>query len=279
MTLPRAVLLAIVQGITEFLPVSSSGHLVVIKAMLGAESPGAMWEVALHLGTLIAVLLVFRRELKNITVGFCAGLADLGRHGTRRVWQDRPDFRMAGYILLGTVPAGVVGLVFGGRIERLFSQPMLSAVMILVTGGILSLTRPHSLVRPQGRVRLLDSLWIGAAQAAALLPGISRSGTTISMGLMRGIRRQDAARFSFLLAVPATLAAAVAQLPKIGRLPGSEMLAMVTGLCVAAVTGYLALRLLLRVVDRGKLHYFAYYCWAAGAGAILFFWASSSGRP
>jgi len=279
MTASRAVFLAVVQGFTEFLPVSSSGHLVLLKALLGGRSPGALWEVSLHVGTLVAILMVFWREVRDLAVGFCVGLRDVGRKGGRAAWNEGAHFRMACYVLLGTVPAALAGLLLKGRIEAMFSRPLLSAAMILVTGEVLWLSRPYSLLRPEGRVGVADCVWVGLAQAAALVPGISRTGATIAAGLMRGVGREEAARFSFLLAVPAMVGAAVVELPGAGALSADELTAMLLGLVVAAGVGYVALRFLLRVVRRGKLHYFAYYCWAAGVAGIVFFWATAGARP
>lgn len=276
MTLLQAILIAIVQGITEFLPVSSSGHMVLAEAVLGVHPPGVLWEVALHVGTLLAVLAVFRREIWETLAGFTSGLGQVLHSRSIAVpWEGNTGFRMGCYVLIGTVPAVIAGLTLRGWIQGLFSCPILSAAMIFVTGEVLWLSRPHSLVRPSGKVKALDSLAVGLAQAAALVPGISRSGATISAGLLRGIDRDRAVRFSFLLSVPAILGAAALEASKLNGLPAEQAGPMIAGIAVAAVSGFFALRFLLRVVKAGKLHFFSYYCWAMGIVGIALLWPTA----
>jgi len=263
MTYLQAIVLALVQGITEFLPVSSSGHLVLVKSLLGVESPGALWAIALHLGTLAAVMTVFWRDVCDTVAGFCAGVVKRLRGGSwTSIWQDDPRFRMGCYVLLGTAPAAAIGVGLGWLIEILFSRPVFSTVMIFVTGEILWLSRPHSMMRSSGKLGWPDSLAVGAAQVAALLPGISRSGVTIATGLIIGVEREQAARFSFLLSIPAILGAAILKTGDLGELPAGQILPLLAGMIVAGVSGYIALRLLLGIVKAGRLHSFAYYCWA-----------------
>ena len=265
MTLWESIVMALVQGITEFLPVSSSGHLVLTKSLLGLQSPGALWEVALHLGT-----------LRDVIVGFSSGVARRVR-GERwaTIWQTSAGFRMGCYIALGTAPAAAIGLGLSDLLEGLFAKPVFSAMMIFVTGEILWLSRPHSMMRTQGKLGLADSLAIGAAQVAALVPGISRSGTTISTGLIIGVNREEAARFSFLLAVPAILGATILKAHALSELPNEQILPMMVGIVVAGVSGYIALRLLLRVVKAGRIHCFAYYCWAASVAGVTYLWTTA----
>ena len=276
MTLWESIVMALVQGVTEFLPVSSSGHLVLTKSLLGIQSPGALWEVTLHLGTLGAVVAVFRRDLRDVIVGFCSGVARRLR-GERwsTIWREMASFRLGCYIVLGTAPAAAIGLGLSDLLEGLFDKPVFSAMMIFVTGEILWLSRPHSMMRTQGKLELADSLAIGAAQVAALVPGISRSGTTISTGLIIGVSREEAARFSFLLAVPAILGAAILKAHDVSELPDEQILPMIAGIVVTGVSGYIALRLLLRVVKAGRIHCFAYYCWAASVAGVTYLWTTA----
>lgn len=276
MNIAQAIVLGVLQGLTEFLPVSSSGHMVLAKSLMGIQSPGALWEVALHLGTLLAIVIVFRRDLYAAIAGFLLGAGDLLRgRGWGRTWRERDGFRMGCYIVLGTLPAAAVGLLLTDAIDGLFSRPILSAAMIFATGEILWLSRPYGLLRSRGEIRAGDSLVMGVAQAVAILPGISRSGATISAGLMRGVDRDAAARFSFLLSIPAILGATVLQTHRIAVLPPDGLLIMALGIAVAAATGYLALRVLLGVVRAGKLHCFAYYCWAVAIVAAALLWAAT----
>jgi undecaprenyl-diphosphatase len=277
MHLWKVILIAVVQGLTEFLPVSSSGHMVLAKDILGLRSPGAQLEVALHWGTLAAVLLVFWRDVAKVIAAFCRGLLRWGRGGSfARLWSEEPHWRMAWLILLGSVPTACVGLLFRREIEAAFSSGLLAALMLFVTGEVLWLTRSHSIFPPKGKLRATDALWVGISQAFALLPGISRSGATISTGLFRGVDRAEAARFSFLLSAPAVFGAGVIELP-VGITSAREFTLLLIGATVAAGVGYLALLALLRVVQRGHLHWFAYYCWAAAILGAALSWAQAAG--
>lgn len=276
MTLLDALLLAVIQGLTEFLPVSSSGHMVLAKALLGVESPAVVWEVALHLGTLIAVFAVFRREILRTVTGFCRGLTRIGRRdGWKKVWKDEWGFRMGWYVIIGTVPAIVMVLLFESVIEQLFSNAIMAMVMLFVTGEILWLSRSQSLYRPEGKLRLSDSVIIGIAQALALFPGISRSGSTICAGLFRGVERNQAVRFSFLLSIPAILGAGLYKVRDIAALPETELPLMLTAVAVSAIVGYVALRVLLGAVRAGKLYRFAYYCWAMAFVGTVICWSGA----
>lgn len=275
MNLLYAILLGALQGIAEFLPVSSSGHLVMLKSLFGVETEGALWEVALHLGTLLAVFLIFRRDIFNLLVGWFRGAARIGRDGWSRVWSDFAEFRYGCFIVIATVPAGLVGVAAKSLIERTFSSPMLAAAMVFITGEILWLTRPYSLLKSSCVLGLRDSVAIGLAQAVAIIPGISRSGSTISVGVMCGVEREQAARFSFLLSIPAILGATLLEGRKIESLPHDQMLPLAAGMLTALICGYISLWLLLRVVRAARLHCFAWYCWAAGAAGFLYFWAAS----
>jgi undecaprenyl-diphosphatase len=274
-----AVILAVVQGLTEFLPVSSSAHLVITKALLNLHTEGVLWEVALHVGTLMAVVALMWRDVWSTVAGFCSGMAGLfGGRPWKQVWEESADFRMSWYIIIGTIPAGLVGVALHEPIERLFQSPIAAAAMLFVTGEILWLTRPHSLLPSQRGIELKDSFWIGVAQAVAVLPGISRSGATISAGLLRDVNRERATRFSFLLSIPVILGAALLEGRKIRSLPTEQIHTILIGMGVAAIVGYLALLVLLKVVRAGRLHCFAYYCWAVSLAAIAWFWVAAAAR-
>ena len=249
----QAAWLAVVQGLTEFLPVSSSGHLVILQGLMDVPRQGVAFEVVVHLGTLLAVLAVYGRDLLGIVAG-----------ALRR---DAASLRLLALLALASVPAGLAGVLLGDAIKGLFETPILASIMLLLTGGLLFATRWSG----AGRRKLspLGSLVVGLSQALALLPGISRSGSTISTGLFLGMEREQAARFSFLLSVPAI---AGAGLLEARDLSGADIGGhLIVGFVVAAVTGYTALRLLLRFVRRGNLHLFSWYCWAAGSAGIIAF--------
>ena len=209
----EATFLGVVQGLTEFLPVSSSGHLVAFQHLLGLQNPELLFDVVVHGGTLLAVLLVYGKDLWEIIKESLFAAAEMARQGNvREVWQHRPHFRLGTYLLIGTVPAAVAGLLFQDALEQAFASLLSVGCMLLVTGTVLFGTK---LSKGPGRdledLSLRDCLVIGIAQSLALLPGISRSGMTIATGLFCGLNRGLAARFSFLLSVPAILGANILQ--------------------------------------------------------------------
>jgi undecaprenyl-diphosphatase len=255
-SLIEALILGVVQGLTEFLPVSSSGHLVLGGRILSVDSPGAGFEVLAHAGTLLAILIHYRRDL-------------LGMAGSLVTFRRDEHFRLAFLVLLGSIPAAAVGLGFGSRLEDLFDRPVLAAAMLLVTGLILLSLR---FAKPGSNpVRWTTALLIGCAQAFAILPGISRSGSTIVTGIHTGIDRAQAARFSFLLAIPALGGAALLKGLDLAKTPpaSGELAAFAVGAVAAFVSGYLALRWLLGVISRGRLDRFGWYCLAVGAAALV----------
>jgi undecaprenyl-diphosphatase len=236
----EAVLLGAVQGATEFLPISSSGHLVLVKEILGVKTPGAGFEVFAHLGTLVAILVHYRTPVLSFL---------RGREGIR-------SFALIG---IGVVPAVAVGLAIADRREELFGSPRLAAAMLIVTGVLLLTTR---WCRSGDReVGLLAAVLIGVAQAVAILPGISRSGATIATGLYLGVRRSRAAEFSFLIVIPVLLGAAAWEAREIAF---ENVFVWTIGAVTAMVTGFLCLRWLLIALSGGRLHWFAWYCFAAG---------------
>jgi undecaprenyl-diphosphatase len=252
MTLLGAILMAALQGLTEFLPVSSSGHLALFGMLLKVPRGDIAFEVVVHLGTVIAVLLVYGKDLVSLLTG-CLG-------------RDRESLRMLGLLALASVPAGAVGYFLGDAVERAFGSPLLVSSMLLVTGTVLYLTRfAGPATRPSPGTA--GAFLIGLAQACAVLPGISRSGATISTGLFRGVEQSGAARFSFLLSVPAIIGAGLLKARAIGGIdPGPA----IAGLLVSAAVGLLALRVLLRFLRSGRFGVFSWYCWLLGAAGIAF---------
>lgn len=250
MTLWDGVVLGLVQGLTEFLPVSSSGHLVLTEYLLGVKMPGVFFEVSLHVATLGSVLVVYGRRLWQVLTG-----------ALRR---DPASLRYLAMLVLGTLPAGVVGVLFHRQVEEAFSSLAFVGGAFIVTGLILWSTRRRAgqLTEPAAR----DALAVGLAQAVAILPGISRSGSTVSAALWRDLGPAAAAEFSFLLAVPVIAGAAllegrhaVVSLDAIGAVP------FVVAFAVAFVSGIWSIRFLVALLKRGRFYAFAPYCWAAGA--------------
>jgi undecaprenyl-diphosphatase len=248
----NAIFWGAIQGLTEFLPVSSSGHLVLIPALLDRPGPDLATNAMLHLGTLGAVLVYYR--------------SDIARMATF----DRPARRLITLILIGTVPAVVLGLLFENKVEELISEPRKVAFMLIVTGVILLATTLLRLGdRKMSDIEPRDSLLIGLAQAAALIPGISRSGMTISAGLARGVERTDAARFAFLLGIPVIAGAGLLQMVEAVRLGESIPSSVWLGVLVAGLTGYAAIAILLRLLTRVGLAPFGVYCVVFGTIALF----------
>ncbi len=263
MSVFSAILLGIIQGLTEFLPISSSGHLAVTQHFLpGFHQPGVLFDITLHLGTLLAVLIYFRSDILFLIRGLGGGEA--GTAGRRLI----------ALLVLGTIPIGLVGTAFSDAIEHSFTQLAVVGGGLLLTGAILLLsTRLSRENRSMDEVSAKDALLIGLAQSAALLPGVSRSGSTIVAGLARGFSREAAARFSFLLSVPAVLGATVWELPKARLLPEEAWVSYACGFIAAFVVGYFAIVAVLRCLAARRFHLFGYYCLAVG-GAILVYVAS-----
>jgi undecaprenyl-diphosphatase len=243
----------LIQGLTEFLPVSSSGHLVLIPALFGFEEPGLAASVMLHVGTLLAVIVYYRSDLLRLL----------------HLRTDPEARRILLLLAIGTVPAAVIGFLLHDVIEVPFSEPWLVAVALMVTGAILLFSMLVSRgVRRLAEGRWTDGLVVGLAQAFALLPGISRSGMTITAGMAQGFQRKEAARFAFLLSIPAITGAALLDgLDLVER--GGFSWDLLLGMAVAAVVGYLAIAVLLRVLTRVGMLPFAIYCLAFGAVAYF----------
>ena len=274
MTFLEAILLGILQGLTEFLPVSSSGHLVLAQQFLGLKEPLVFFDVMLHVGTLAAVLMVYRDAIGRLVIGGLSALRDrqFWRHPSTS-FNNSPDLKFIWLILLGSIPTGVIAVVFKSELESFFEEVRIVSIMLILTGVILQLPRlrRENADTPENSTQSLKT-WhaplIGIAQGCAITPGISRSGTTISLGLFLGIPAKTAAEYSFLLSIPAILGAVVLKVRDLGdtaiaiHIVGGGMLA-------AFIVGYIALRFLLVVLNRGKFSVFSYYCIALGVVSFL----------
>jgi undecaprenyl-diphosphatase len=257
----QAAVLGVVQGFAEFLPISSSAHLMLAPWVLGWPAPGLAFDVALHVGTLAAVLWYFRAQWADVT----RAAARVVR--TRRA--DGPVERQAVWLALGTIPAGVAGLALDDLAETAFRAPAVAAVALVVVGVLLwwvDRTAPRR--RDLTALGWRDALAIGAAQACALVPGVSRSGATITAGRALGLDRASAAAFSFLLSAPITVAAAAAKVPDALAAPGSTA-PLAVGIVAAAASGWMAIAGLLRFVSRRGYGVFAVYRVALGLGILV----------
>ena len=260
MTLVQALVLGLVQGATEFIPISSSAHLVLVPWLLNWDKAPLAFDTTVHWGTLVAVLAVFWRDIWALVA---AGWNSLLSAIDKRNPYDRTQARLAWTIVLASLPAALAGFFLEGFFEELFGEPVTVAGLLLVTAAVLTLSeRIGQQDRPLSSIRWPDGLFIGVAQAVAIMPGISRSGSTIGAGLVRGVRREAAARFSFLLSVPVILGAGLFQLLDLTAAGGLGDLvgALIVGFVMAAVSGYLCIRWLLRYLSHRSMNLFAAYC-------------------
>jgi undecaprenyl-diphosphatase len=268
----EAIVLGTIQGLTEFLPVSSSGHLVLFQNLFGLHEPELLFDICLHVGTLLAVLIVFYREILEILKALFqipGRMKTAG--GLMQLCQADPSIRMALLIVVGSIPTAVIGLLFKEITDQLFGSITVVGCMLLVTGTLLWLTRRiRGEGRSVGQATLRDALIIGTVQGLAILPGISRSGSTIATALFLGVDRKLAGRYSFLLSIPAIVGALVLGLDTPELHTTIPMGTIIAGSVISALVGWLALVILLRVVDRGQLHRFAPYCWLVGIMTLVF---------
>jgi undecaprenyl-diphosphatase len=261
----QAVLLGVVQGLTEFLPISSSAHLILVPRLMGWRDFGLSFDVALHLGTLAALLIYFAPDWIRLARSFRPGARDVSL----------AERRLASCIALGCLPAVVAGVLLEDTAETLFRNPLVIVGPMIVMALLMwAADRFCKHVRPLDAVRWQDALWIGCAQALALVPGVSRSGSTLTAGMALGFRREDAARFSFLLSAPITAGAALFKLRDLAGtgLPHHERLLFAAGILASGVVGYLCIAFLLAYLRRGSLLVFVLYRLALGALLLALFW-------
>ena len=257
MGLVEAIALGLVQGLTEFFPVSSSGHLVLAQSLLDVTTPGVSFEVLVHLASVTAVIVVYRRRLSALIFNSLKG--------------QREALRYVVKLFVASIPAGLAGVLLGDAISHAFDSPPLVAVSLLITGAIVYSTRWLIALGERTEPSWWGSLGIGIAQAASLLPGISRSGATVAAALGDRTERVAAAEFSFLLSVPAILGASVLEVPalvtaEVGLAFSSVAAAFLSSFAAAVV----AIVLFVRWLRGGRLHVFAYYCWVVGGGYLLY---------
>jgi undecaprenyl-diphosphatase len=291
----RAVVLGILQGLTEFLPISSSGHLVLVPWLLDWPEPSIVFDTIVHWGTLLATVTYFRADLIALARAWLDSVRE------RSLGSD-PQRRLAWLIVIASIPAGLAGTLFKNFFESLFSRPDWVAIFLLITGLLLVTSEAMQRRRnPRGEtdksipewqaeeaawsasenpgplalpLSMVSALFIGLAQALAIAPGISRSGATIAAGLLVGLGRRESARFSFLLATPAIVGAGALQLMGLAESgPASDQIViLVLGFIAAGVTGYLAIRFLLSYLQRHTLNVFAVYCWLVGFLGLVVYW-------
>jgi len=265
MDILQGIIIGIVQGLTEFLPVSSSAHLIFIQKLLGVESSLA-FDTFLHLGSLIAVLLFFRADIYKMLRAWWLSIGDILQHRFKEGFHSDPYKRLAWYVILATIPVGVAGVLFESEVDALFAGSLyVPGFFLFVTGTILFLSqRIASGKIDMSNMGWFQSLFMGLGQACAIMPGLSRSGTTIAAGLVIGLDKEFAAKFSFILSIPAILGAFIVQLKDIGSSMAIDGGAVILGFIAAFISGYFAIKWLLNLIQNKSLDVFAYYCWIVG---------------
>lgn len=244
-TITEAIILGIVQGITEWLPISSSGHLVLIQNLLGME-PSIAFDIMLHIGSLLVIFFVFWKDIFEII------------HGVIRL--DRKYLTLMMMYIAATIPIAVVGFFFRNQIESVFHDLRTVGFSLLFTSALLFFSRYPK--KKTGSMSFRNAIGMGIAQSIAILPGVSRSGSTISAALMMGVKQEDAARFSFIMVIPAILGAAILELDGIGQM--TDIGAMIAGTITTMIVGFFSLKLLLKIIKGNKFSYFGIYCFVLG---------------
>jgi undecaprenyl-diphosphatase len=269
MTLIQAFILGIVQGLTEFLPISSSAHLVIVPALFHWDIPeqqAFIFDVLVQLGTLLAVIIYFWRDLLNIVQAIFQGLKEKKPFASSQAL-------LGWYIILATIPAGILGLLIKDQVEKAFSSTLMTGIFLLVTAALLTLGEYFGKrTRSLDQITWMDALIIGVFQAISIFPGVSRSGSTITGGMLKSFDRTAAARFAFLMSIPILLAAGVLALKDLSLVSdfASQIPALIVGFVTAALVGYLAIRWLLGYLTHRSLYIFAVYCLIVGCLTIVF---------
>ncbi len=265
----QALALGVVQGLTEFLPISSSGHLVLTQRLFGFTEPEIFFDITVHVGTLAAVFIFFWRDVRDVAAAAFRFVGSNGKAARMAGIREDMNARLAFLIIIGSIPTAILGLSFHTVADRLFSSTLITGSMLLITGALLWMTR---FMRAEGkddiRFSVRDALVIGAVQGLAIMPGISRSGSTIAAGLFLGLKRETAARYSFMLSIPAIIAAEILSLKNIDPAAMPSMQNALLGAVTAGVVGFLALKFLIYALKQGRLHLFAPYCWIVGVIAL-----------
>jgi undecaprenyl-diphosphatase len=268
LTLFQSLVLGLLQGLTEFLPVSSSAHLALVPWALGWPEPGLAFDVALHVGTLVALLWYFRREWIALAV------ASLGIVTTRRVEGEQQ--RRVVFLVIATVPGAIAGLLLEKQAESIFRAPALTAVALIVMGAVLwAVDAGAASARTLQSLRGRHALLIGCAQALAIVPGVSRSGATITAGRALGFDRQSSAVFGFLMSMPIIAAAAVLKVPRV-LAQGGLTPTLLVGVAAAAISGWVAIAVLMRLVQTRGFAVFAIYRFVLGAAVLALVWSRSA---
>jgi len=257
------ILLGIIQGLTEFFPVSSSGHLVIAKYFLQLKLPGAAFEAFLHFGTVVAVIVLFRKEIKELVISFFNSIYKLSQgENILNIFKNNSSSKLAWFLVISTIPAAIIGYTFSSYFEILFSKPIIASFMLTITGALLWFGNKNYLGGNKNisEITYKDAIIIGLAQAVAIFPGISRSGLTVIAGLSRSLDREFAAKYSFILSVPIILGASMFKMRELSYLNIDLSILILSGL-VAAISSYGAMKIFIRLLKNRKIYFFSYYLW------------------
>ncbi len=277
MTVWKSIILGIVQGLTEFLPISSSGHLVIVQKLLGVNDHNALFfATMLHIGTLLSIFFVYGKDIIFLLREFFKMLYEVATGKGIRL---ENDYRKLGlFVILATIPTAIIGLAFNDLFEALFQGQLFIGFALLVTGFLLWFAEKWaSEGKNIKRMRPIDAIIIGVFQAFAITPGISRSGSTIVGSLIRGLNKELTVKFSFLISIPAILGAAVLEIKDaaVNGMGGTSLFMILLGMLSAALSGFIAIKAMISFIKRKKLHYFSYYTWIVGLSIIFIsFWHS-----
>jgi undecaprenyl-diphosphatase len=257
------VLLGLIQGLTEFFPVSSSGHLVIAKYFLKLNLPGAAFEAFLHFGTVVAVIILFKKDIKELVISFFDSIYKLSRgENILNILKNNSSSKFAWFLAISTIPAAIIGYTFSSYFEILFSKPMIASLMLTVTGALLWFGNKKFAEGDKNisEITCKDAVFIGLAQAVAIIPGISRSGLTVIAGMSRNLDREFAAKYSFILSVPLILGASMFKMRELSFLNIDLSILILSGL-VAAISSYGAMKIFIGLLKNRKIFFFSYYLW------------------
>ena len=265
------ILLGLIQGLTEFFPVSSSGHLVIAKYFLKLNLPGAAFEAFLHFGTIVAVVVLFRKDIKELVIAFFDSIYNLSQgEKISNIFKNNLSSKLAWYLVISTIPAAIIGYTFSSYFEMLFSEPIIAAFMLTITGAFLWYGNKKFLggTKNISKITCKDAIIIGVAQALAIFPGISRSGLTVIAGLSRNLDREFAAKYSFILSIPIIIGASIFKMGEMSSLNIDLNIMVLSGL-VAAISSYGAMKIFIGLLKNRKIYFFSYYLWVLSGLTII----------
>ena len=273
MTYFEAVILGLVQGLAEFLPISSSGHLALLQQWFGIdENKVLLFAVLLHVGTLISVFIVYWRDIWELIVELCLTIKDQCTGKGLRL-EERPVRKLGVMIIVATIPTAIIGLLFNDLFDKLYTSVLPIGIGLIITGFLLILAeRTGNSTRGIDKMNFRNALFIGTVQGIAICPGISRSGSTLFGSLICNLDRKFAVKFVFLISIPSILGSAVMEAPNAieAGFDMAQMGPVIVGMAVAAVSGLIAIKTMIKIVSDKKLSYFSYYVWALGAAVVLY---------